>query len=204
MGNVIGWADEITIRGGGVLFSDQFEGNLVGWTKTQTGGPVSWDGSNGCWKSPSISLYKQYQTGSTQAFHSLSEKTTGRVSIEARAKLSTTASWKWCYLNLYNSAGALETYLVLRDGYIYYYSPTTGWQSTTFSYSAGSWFKVSLDVDLETGTYDIYGNGVKIVSGAPLWVIGTHNIGKVGLQAGTYNDLYGVTLWCDDIVVSWR
>jgi len=204
MSGVTAWVDEVTIRGGGVQFSDQFEENLNGWTQVETGGPVDWI-SSGCWKQPCVSLYKQYPTGQTQAFHASSYpyRTDGRVCIEARVSVSTIAQWKWCYLNLYDDGGVMETYLVLRGGCIYYYT-SSGWGSTSFSYGAGSWFRVSLDADLETGTYDIYGNGVKIASGIALWDSSTaHNIAKVGLQAGAAN-LDGVYLNCDDIIVTWR
>jgi hypothetical protein len=204
MGSVTGWVDEVAIRGGSSLFSDQFIENLVGWTQVETGGPVDWDGTTGSWNSPSMKLYKQTDTDDTQAFHTVSTTTTGKVFLEARAKISTIDSGKWCYVNLYNSAGVLETYLVLKDGYICYWT-SSGWASTTFSYGANTWFKLGLDVDLETGLYDIYGNGVRIAAGTPLWGSGgSHNIAKVGFQAGTHDDLYGMTLWGDDILVSWR
>lgn len=200
------WVDDITIRVGAGMFCDQFVEDYVGWTRVQTAGTVDRDSYSGSWVYPSARLNRQQTDPSKQcqAFHSVStsSKTSGRIYLEARVSVDTIGSYKWCYVNLYDSGGVVETYLVLRDGYICYY--TGSWVYTSYTYSAGSWFKIGLDADLETGTYDIYANGAKIVSGAPLWDPGTaHNILKVGLQAGAAN-LSGMTLHCDDIVVTWR
>lgn len=195
------YVDDVVVRGGKILFLDQFRDNLDDWMKVSSGGPVTWDLTKGSCAKPSISLYKQQTSGGTSAKHYFSSKSDGRVFLEARAMVSTTASWKLCYVDLF-SGGYIESYLVLRDGYIMYYSGTT-WYTTAFSYSANTWFKIGIDLDLESGKYDLYGNGAKLASYIPMYS-GTGSIDNVYLQAGCYNDLYGVTLWVDDITVTYR
>lgn len=195
------YVDEVVVRGGSALFIDQFRDDLDDWTKDSSGGPVSWDLTKGSCAKPSMNLYKQTVAYGTSAKHTFSGKADGSVFLEARVMVNTTAEYKWCYVNLY-SGSSIESYLVLRDGYIKYYSGGT-WYSTTFSYSANTWFKIGLNVDLESGKYDIYANGAKVASYKPLYT-NTGSIDNVYLQAGCYNDLYGVTLWVDDIVVTYR
>lgn len=195
------YVDDVVVRGGKALFQDQFRDNLDDWTKDTSGGPVSWDQTKGMCSVPSISLYKQTISYGTSAKHYFSSKSDGRVFLEARAMVSTTLSSKWCYVNLY-SGSSIESYLVLRDGYIKYYSGTT-WYTTTFNYAANSWFKIGIDVDLESGKYDLYANGVKLVSYIPMFA-GTGSVSYVYLQAGCYNAFSGVTLWVDDIAVTYR
>lgn len=198
---VVCYADEVVTRGGSRLFIDQFKDDITDWTTVTTGGPVTWDSTKGFFESPSIKLYKQYTTGGTSAKHTFSAKTDGRVFIEARTMVSTIDSYKWCYVNLYYGT-SIESYLVLRNGCLWYYSEGS-WTQTTFTYSANAWFKIGLDIDLESNRYDIYANGAKIASYIPLYS-NSGGIDNVNLQAGCYNDLLGVTLWVDDIIVNYR
>jgi len=187
---------------GRIFFDDFSDGSTGNWTLTTSGGPITVDTSTGQVSAPSLNLSKQQRLGATQAFHKFREVTSGNVSAEANLKVNTTSSWKWCYFNLLNRNGSVETYFGLVDGQMQYYA-AGAWHTIGASYAADTWYSIGLDVNLGAGIYDIYVNGVLKKLGAPLsGQDGHHAVNAVGLQAGTTNDLYGMTMWADDVLVS--
>jgi len=187
------------------LFSDNFDdGSIADWTLTTSGGPITVDTSTGMAAAPSMKLYKQQMVGSTLARHSFAAVATGHVSAEANLKVDATATgaWKWTYFILYNASGGLQTYFGFIDGQMRYFTAGLGWQTIGVTYLADTWYNIRFDVNLGDGTYDIYVNGVMKKAGAPLWGSGPHSVSSVGFQAGTYNDLFGMTMWVDGVIVT--
>ncbi len=186
------------------LLSDSFDGGIAGWTLTTSGGPITLDTSTGMAAAPSMKLFKQQSAGSTLATHSFATVTAGHVSAEANLKVdaASTAPWNWTYFNLYNVSGVVQTYFGFIGGQMSYYTATLGWQPIGVAYIADTWYNIRFDVNLGTGTYDIYVNAALKMSGAPLWGSGPHSVSSVGFQAGTYNDLFGMTMWVDGVNVS--
>ncbi len=188
-----------------ILLSDDFSGGVItDWTLDTTGGQISLDTSTGMAAAPSMKLYKQQAAGSTRAVHNFTDVMTGHVVAEANLKVDAVATnqWKWTYFNLYDASGSVQTYFGFIDGQMRYYT-TSGWQNVGVPYLADTWYNIKLDVEIVAGTYDIYVDGVLMKTGAPLWGMGPHSVNSVGFQAGTYNDLYGMTMWVDDVKVSW-
>ncbi len=196
------WFDDVAAWIGRALLIDSFnsELNIKGWTLGQTAtNKVFRDSGTGCWNSPSMELNRQDGSSSPSATNSYTGQTK-EMFVEARMMVNSVDSGRWCYFLLRSEAGPI-VHLHFMGNSIAYYSAGQS-TPTGISCYAGQWYMIGFHVDLQSGTFDIYVNGVLCYYDARFYDGGTGETAtKIYFQAGASDQSNPVNLWVDDVVV---
>jgi len=194
------WVDDIIVRRGTCLFIDQMaDQDLSDWTRIQTGGSVTVDTSTGFFWAPSMKLARTTANAETSAAHTFAAQT-NHATVEARIKVSTTATNKFVYFMVNNGANYVGFVMFQNGNIMYYYQ---GGSANLGSYSAYYWYTIKFDMWLASGKCDVYLDGYLKVLGAKFYdgVVGPHTINTIKFQCGNW-DQSGVTCWVDDVIVT--
>jgi hypothetical protein len=101
----------------------------------------------------------------------------GTVKLESRVRKDSTSQW-FAAPNIYDSKGNAAFSLAFdAAGQIVFKNATGAWEKLQ-SYQTRTWYKIDLEINTDSDTYDLYINGIKKLSQEPL-VVPITDIAKV-------------------------
>jgi hypothetical protein len=181
-------------------FSDSFSAGLDDWTVLDSGGFVGLDSTSNAIDPPSLEVYKQQVTGETRAYVEFEEQS-GNLYIEAKMKVATTCSSSEGWAYLYAGETAAVTFC-FQQGYLKWFEQDDNHFHTIMAFTVNTPYLIGLDINVQTGLYDIYVDDVLKWSNAELRTGPGVPIDRVTFQAGWLNLCSGTHMWADDVEIS--
>lgn len=180
-------------------FSDSFSAGLDDWVVLGSGGFVGLDSTSSAIDPPSLELYKQQVTGETRAYVEFEEQS-GSLYVEARMKVATTCTGSEGWAYLYAGETAAVTFC-FQNGYLRWYEQDDGHFHAIMPFIVNTPYLIGLDINVQTGLYDIYVDDVLKWSNAELRTGPGVPIDRVTFQAGWADLCSGTHMWADDVEI---
>jgi len=201
------WVDDVAVRPGGYLLMDPFDSFPT--APTPPGGAWTTDGGGGAipskdttkWygKAPSVMMVKSKTTGKVSMQHTFTSQST-HVIAEASMMVNNIGS-SYSYFIL-KTGTANSVYLFIAEGQMWY-ADNDGWHAIGKSVNINTWYRITLDVNINARTYDIYVDGILMFANA-LWnEVGQGSyIDTIYFQSGDATLPATLTTWVDDVYIS--
>lgn len=194
--------DDVVVRYASVGFADTFVSNPHStWTLQETGSnDVAWSSTEGALKAPDMALLKLHVSGGVTATHTFTSTNSGLLMVEARMKVDNTTSIAYLMVKTATTYGV---HFAFFGNQMQYYDG--GWKSlgTPTYVVANTWYTITLVINPNSGTYDIYVNYVLKKADAKFYdgVLGPHTVDRVTFQAGWFDISSYKKQYVDDVSI---
>lgn len=194
--------DDVVVRYASVGFADTFVSNPHStWTLQETGSnDVAWSSTEGALKAPDMALLKLHVSGGVTATHTFASTNSGLLMVEARMKVDNTTSVAYLMVK---TAMTYGVHFAFFGNEMQYYDG--GWKSldTPTYVGANTWYTITLVINPNSGTYDIYVNYVLKKADAKFYdgVLGPHTVDRVTFQAGWFDVSSYKKQYVDDVSI---